>query len=268
MLEISHVSKSFGDMQAVRDVSLRLRPGRVTAVVGPNGAGKSTLLRMACGLLVPDSGSVTLDGRPIASYGSGLYRRLSAVLEDSSLAYMSLKGWDNLDYQGALYGFGRRETRERCAELLDMLDLRRHMDKHVDDWSRGTQQKLALVTALLPRPQVLLLDESTLGLDVVAKRDFLDAVHASLADGVAVMMTSHQSEVIEHVADDVVLIEHGQTLFSDTFDAFMKHYAVPGDDAESLEQVLLGIFDQESASDSDQTANQTSDQTVEGHDHD
>lgn len=244
MLEVSHVSKSFGNTQAVRDVSLSLHPGRVTAIVGPNGAGKSTLLRMACGLLVPDSGSVMLDGKPIASYGSGLYRCLSAVLEDSSLAYMSLKGWDNLDYQGALYGYSRRETRDRCAQLLDLLDLRRHMDKHVGDWSRGTQQKLALVTALLPQPQVLLLDESTLGLDVVAKRDFLNVVRASLNDGVAVMMTSHQSEVIEHVADDVVLIERGQTLFSDTFDVFMKRYAVPGDDTESLEQVLLGIFDQ------------------------
>lgn len=134
MLRLGHVVKSFGGVQAVRDVSLELAPGRVLAVVGPNGAGKSTLLRMACGLITPDAGTVTFDGEPIADMGSRLYRYLSAVLEDSSLAYMSLRGWANLEYQGALYGLTRRETRERSEAMLDRLDLRRHMDKHVGDW--------------------------------------------------------------------------------------------------------------------------------------
>ncbi|KAB8292005.1 daunorubicin ABC transporter ATP-binding protein [Bifidobacterium avesanii] len=241
MLALSHVSKSFGGVPAVKDVSLALRPGRVTAVIGPNGAGKSTLLRMACGLLQPDAGAVTFDGAPIDRYGSALYRHLSAVLEDSSLAYMSLRGWENLDYQGALYGFGRSETRRRCARLLDLLDLRRHMNKPVGDWSRGTQQKLALVIALMSEPEVLLLDESTLGLDVVAKHDFLDVVRESLGRGVAVMMTSHQSEVMEQFADDVLLIEHGRVLFSGEFPSFMDAYGNAGGDA-SLEQVLLRIF--------------------------
>ena len=147
MLELHNISKSFNGVSAVRDVSLALHPGRVTAIIGPNGAGKSTLLRIACGLLTPDSGSVLLDGRPIDEYGSKLYRSISVVLEDSSLAYMDLGGWVNLEYQGALYGLSRKQVRERTARLLDVLDLRRHMDKNVGDWSRGTQQKLALVAA-------------------------------------------------------------------------------------------------------------------------
>lgn len=243
MLRLEHVTKSFAGARAVSDVSLELTPGRVLALVGPNGAGKSTTLRMACGLVTPDRGSVSFDGVPIGSMGGRLYRHLSAVLEDSSLAYMSLRGWANLEYQGALYGLTRRRTRERSAAMLDRLDLRRHMDKRVGDWSRGTQQKLALVTALLPGPQVLLLDESTLGLDVVAKRDFLAEVRRLADRGMAVLMTSHQSEVIEGFADDIALLEHGTVRWAGDYATFMDRFA--GGDATpgALERALLRLFD-------------------------
>ena len=242
MLEIRRVSKTFDSVKAVSDVTLHVPAGRITAVIGPNGAGKSTLLHMACGLLEPDSGHVLLDGRPIATYRSALYRRVSAVLEDSSLAYMSLKGWDNLYYQGALYGFTRRQTRQRCAGMLDLLDLGRHMSKHVGDWSRGTQQKLALVTSLLPEPEVLVLDEATLGLDVVSKRDFLRVVRSLADHGTAVVIASHQSEAIEHTADDMLLIEHGRALWSGPFDEFIREHAdgINND----LEHILLSLFDE------------------------
>lgn len=249
VLCLDNVSKRFGSETAVNRVSLKLEAGRITAVVGPNGAGKSTLLRMACGLISPDSGSVLYDGIPIRKLGSRLYSRLSAVLEDSSLTYMSLRGWMNLEYQGALYGLNRRQTMERAAGMIDRLDLRRHMDKRVGNWSRGTQQKLALVTALLPRPDVLLLDESTLGLDVVSKRDFLTEVRRLADDGMAVLLTSHQSDVIENFADDVLLLEHGTSTWSGSYGEFMRQFAGGDSSPGVFERVLLGLFDEHEGSD-------------------
>ena len=243
VLCLEDVSKRFSSQTAVDGVSLRLEPGRITAVVGPNGAGKSTLLRMACGLISPDSGSVLYDGVPIGKLGSRLYLHLSAVLEDSSLAYMSLRGWMNLEYQGALYGLSRRQTLDRASDMLDRLNLRQHMDKRVGDWSRGTQQKLALVTALLSEPRILLLDESTLGLDVVSKRDFLAEVRRLADDGVAVLLTSHQSDVIENFADDVLLLEHGSSVWSGSYREFMRRFANGDSTPGVFERVLLGLFD-------------------------
>ena len=241
---LDNVVKRFGPETAVDGVSLKLEPGKITAVVGPNGAGKSTLLRMACGLISPDSGSVLYDGIPVRKLGSRLYRRLSAVLEDSSLAYMSLRGWMNLEYQGTLYGLSRRQTMERASGMIDRLDLRRHMDKRVGDWSRGTQQKLALVTALLPEPRVLLLDESTLGLDVVSKRDFLSEVRRLADDGMAVLLTSHQSDVIGGYADDILLLRRGSAVWGGSYREFMRRYANGNSAPGTFEQVLLDLFDE------------------------
>ena len=239
LLDVRHITKSFGSFKASNDISFRLRTGRILAIIGPNGAGKSTLLRQICGLIASDAGSILFNGRLLTDWGPKLYLHLSAVLEDSSLAYTFLRGWDNLYYQGALYGFNREQTRERASELLDTLDLRRHMDKRIGDWSRGTQQKLALVVGLLIRPQLMLLDEPTLGLDVVSKRDFMAVVRRCASEGMSVIITSHQSEVIDGMADDMLLLESGALRWKGETDAFTREFRQPG---ESLEDTLLRMF--------------------------
>ena len=241
VLDVRHITKTFGETAVSDDVSFAVDRGRILAIVGPNGAGKSTLLRQVCGLITPDSGRILFEGRPLESFGPDLYRHLSAVLEDSSLAYTFLKGWDNLYYQGALYGLNRRQTEERAALLLDALDLRRHMGKRVGDWSRGTQQKLALVVGLLARPQLMLLDEPTLGLDVVSKRDFMAVVRQCADEGMSVIITSHQSEVIDGMADDMLLLESGRVRWKGGSADFMREFQRPG---EALEDTLLRLFRQ------------------------
>ncbi|KAB7790232.1 ABC transporter ATP-binding protein [Bifidobacterium leontopitheci] len=250
-LSISSVSKSYGDVHALMSVSLTVPAGRIVGVLGPNGAGKSTLLHTACGLLEPDAGDVLFQGAPIRTLGPKLYNHLSCVLEDSALTYMFLPGWENLYYQGALYGLSRRRTRERCLPMIRLLGLERHMGKRVGDWSRGTQQKLALVTAMIPRPQVLILDEPTLGLDVVSKRDFMRTVRQLADEGTAVLLASHQSEVIEQLADDVLLIEHGHALWSGPYDRFIADHS-QGGGPEPLETILLRIFDADTGDDDDE----------------
>ena len=168
---------------------------------------------------------------------------------------MFLSGWDTLYYQGALYGFSHKEVKGRSASLMDSLKLTEHMDKPVGDWSRGTQQKLALVTAMIPQPEVLILDEPTLGLDVVAKRDFLSAVKQLAQYNVGIIIASHQSEVIEDLADDIVLISQGTVKWSGSYQEFIRTHSPSGVYGSSggaggrtLEQILLDIFDNDGKS--------------------
>lgn len=149
ILSAQDISKDFKGKTAVSRLSLEIVPGRIMGLLGPNGAGKSTTLRMMCGLIQPNSGQITFRGKSVEKWKNNLYSHLSCVLEDSSLAYMFLTGWNNLAYQGALYGLSRKETLSRSRNLMDALELTEHMNKPVGDWSRGTQQKLALVTAML-----------------------------------------------------------------------------------------------------------------------
>jgi ABC-2 type transport system ATP-binding protein len=209
------LSKRFGDHVAVSNVSLTVTTGSVLCVLGKNGAGKSTLIRMCVGLLRPDEGRVSLDGRDIAGYGSRLYSRMSAVLEDSSNFYMYLSGRENLYYQGALYGLGRREVDNRTGTYVEVLDLARHMGKRVGDYSRGMQQKLAVVVGLLPGPDILFLDEPTLGLDVTAKAEVVGFIKELVSRGrTGVVLTSHQSDVVAGLADSVLLIDEGSVKFA------------------------------------------------------
>ncbi|BAR05831.1 ABC transporter, ATP-binding protein [Parascardovia denticolens DSM 10105 = JCM 12538] len=249
ILVAQDVSKEFKGKSAVSHVTIGVRSGRIMGLLGPNGAGKSTTLRMMCGLIQPTSGSVDFKGEPLEKWKSSLYTHLSCVLEDSSLTYMFLTGWNNLAYQGALYGFSRKEAFARSQSLMDALALAEHMDKPVGDWSRGTQQKLALVTAMLPRPQVLILDEPTLGLDVVAKRDFLNAIKELARRGMGIIISSHQSEVIEEVADDITLISHGhiqwQGVYQDFIDAHSQQMGAAEGVSYDLEKILLALFDEQ-----------------------
>ncbi len=246
ILLTDQVSRDFHGKPAVSDLSIAVRPDRIMGLLGPNGAGKSTTLRMMCGLLQPTSGQILFHDRPLDSWRNSLYEHLSCVLEDSSLAYMFLTGWDNLAYQGGLYGYGRKETFERCRELMDSLKLTEHMDKPVGDWSRGTQQKLALVTGMIPRPEALILDEPTLGLDVVSKRDFLQAITALSRQGTGIIIATHQSEVVDAVADDITLIHHGRTQWAGTYPDFIRVHSrrlTGRDDASmDLEHILLELF--------------------------
>ena len=243
MLSVEHITKRFGDTLASDDISFTVPHGTVVGVLGPNGVGKSTLLHQISGTLMQDSGVITLDGRDIRDYGSALYRRMACVFEDSSLAYMTLTGWENLRYQGALYGLGKRETFAKAEPMLDTLGLRQHMDKVIGDWSRGTMQKLALTVATLIDPEILILDEPTLGLDVVSKRDFLEVVRGMCEGGMSVILASHQSEVIEALAGNVLLLSAGRVRWQGSYDELLASHSPDPDHPRSLETILLEEFD-------------------------
>jgi ABC-2 type transport system ATP-binding protein len=198
-----------GPVEAVRGVSLRVDAGEVLAFLGPNGAGKTTTVKMICGLVLPDGGEIRILGEdPLR--GPRALRHVGAVLEGNRNLYWHFTPMENLEYYGMIRGLPRREARRRGAELLDQLGLGDKAREKTQSLSRGMQQKLALAVAFLHRPPLLLLDEPTLGLDVESAIAMRRTVRELARAGQAVLLTTHQLDVAEEVADRVAIIRRGE----------------------------------------------------------
>lgn len=225
ILTARDVRKRFGIEQALDDVTIGLAPGRVTCLIGKNGAGKTTLIKILLGMLLPDTGEVAFQGKPLAEWGAKYYHHASAVLEGGDNTYGFLTGRANLDYLGALSGLTTAQIRSRSAPYIEMLGLGEHLDKKAGEYSLGMRQKLAVIASVMTRPDVLLLDEPTLGLDVEAKEQVVGFVR-NLADeqNTAILVTSHQSDVVARLADDVVVLDAGQVLFDGSAQDFRRQY--------------------------------------------
>ena len=203
-IEVSHLTKQYGRVTAVRDLTFTVEPGVVTGFLGPNGAGKTTTLRMLSGLVAPTSGTATIGGRP--------YRRLArpsstvGAVFDASAFHPGHTARDHLRVYAAMGGY----PDSRVTDLLDLLGLAEAADRHTRGFSTGMRQRLNLATALLGDPRVLLLDEPSNGLDpegMAWLRGFL----RQLADeGRTVLISSHVLSEIQQVVDDVVVIRRGE----------------------------------------------------------
>jgi ABC-2 type transport system ATP-binding protein len=206
MLELEHVSKSFGEVRALDDVSFTVGRGRLTGFVGGNGAGKTTTMRIVLGVLAADAGRVTLDGRQL---DAAARTRFGYMPEERGL-YPKMKVAEQLVYLARLHGVEREVAEARTAALLERLELAARADDRLETLSLGNQQRAQVAAALVHGPDVLMLDEPFSGLDPMA----VDTVQAVLADeaarGVPVLFSSHQLDVVERLCDDVVVIAGGQ----------------------------------------------------------
>ncbi|MEU4328544.1 ABC transporter ATP-binding protein [Nonomuraea dietziae] len=213
MIEIEALTKVYGSAQvrAVDEVSLHIPAGSVFGFLGPNGAGKTTTIKMLAGLLTPTSGQVRLGGFDVARQRSAAMAQFGAVLEGSRNVYWSLSAWQNLMYFGRLKGLRKAQVSERAEALLSGLGLWERRDDKVGGFSRGMQQKVAIATALIADPPIVLLDEPTLGLDVEATRVVKDWI-AELARelGTTILLTSHQLDVVQELCDRVAVIRRGR----------------------------------------------------------
>jgi ABC-2 type transport system ATP-binding protein len=193
---------------AVQNVSLQLAAGEVLAFLGPNGAGKTTTIKMIAGLVWPDRGSVRILDRDPHSNSQAL-EWLGAVLEGSRNLYWRLTPEENLEYFGVLRGLTRREARLQGRQLLERFELTHKRKSVIQELSRGMQQKVAIAAALVHNPQLLLLDEPTLGLDVEATETVKRLVREIAAEGRAILLTTHQLNVAEELSDRVAIINQG-----------------------------------------------------------
>ena len=222
LAELKHVSKtyeSYGKKPAVNDISFSLSSGEILALLGPNGAGKTTTIKMLLGLVMPGSGQATVHGYDTAVpwQRQRAMPHLGAVLEGARNIYWRLSPTANLRYFGTLRGVPKQELAQRIDFWLRRLDLQDVAHKEVRFFSRGMQQKVAIAAALLHEPDILLLDEPTLGLDVQAARLMEDVIVELAMQGKAILLTTHTMPLAERLASRILILNGGQTIaYGDT----------------------------------------------------
>lgn len=208
VVRVDNVTRSFGDLQAVAGVSLRIAPGETYGLLGPNGAGKTTTISMIAGLLAPDSGSVQLCGEPMGPRHVAIRSRLGLVPQDLAL-YPDLKGRENLRYFGALQNLRGSELRSRVEEVLETVGLADRAKDPVKEYSGGMKRRLNIAAGLLHRPALLILDEPTVGVDPQSRNAILESVEALSGEGMAVLYTTHYMEEAERLCDRIGIIDSG-----------------------------------------------------------
>jgi sodium transport system ATP-binding protein len=210
MIEVTNLTKSFGPVKAVQDVSFRAPDGLITGLLGPNGAGKSTTMRLIAGALEPDEGSTTIDGFDTRQRLEA-QRRLG-VLTDAHGLYQRLTSRENIRYFGRLHGLGGKELEQRIDELVALLDMADIANRQTEGFSTGEQGKVAIARALVHRPQNVMLDEPTAGLDVMSQRAMRGVIRQLREDGRCILFTSHVMQEVAMLCDNIVVIAGGRVV--------------------------------------------------------
>jgi ABC-2 type transport system ATP-binding protein len=211
LLRVEGLVKSYGARRAVDGVSFQVKAGQTVGLLGPNGAGKSTTVAMLCGLLRPDAGGVLLDGQAVTTGASAAKRRIGLVPQELALVD-DLAARENLRLFGALYGLKGKALDARIDHVLGLVNLRDRARDKPATFSGGMKRRLNIAAALLHDPDLLILDEPTVGVDPQSRNAIFDTLEALQAQGRALIYTSHYMEEVERLADHIVIIDHGRVL--------------------------------------------------------
>lgn len=196
VIKAERLTKKFGDLVAVQDVSLEISRGDIFGFLGPNGSGKSTVIRMLCGLLQPTAGKAELDGLDVVRETEEVKKRIGYMSQRFSL-YEDLTVQENLDFYGAIYGLSRLQRAERRRTVVALVGLEERQGQMVGTLSGGFKQRLALSCSLLHEPKILFLDEPTAGIDPVARRDIWDLLFRLAGEGTTLFVTTHYMDEAE-----------------------------------------------------------------------
>jgi ABC-2 type transport system ATP-binding protein len=196
IIETEHLSRTFGSLVAVRDVSMRVERGEIFGVLGPNGAGKSTTIRMLCGILDPTGGNGTVVGLDIRRDAERIKERIGYMTQRFSL-YEDLSVLENLLFYAGIYGVARKVRRARVDAVLERTGLGARKDQLAGTLSGGWKQRVALASATIHNPPLLFLDEPTAGVDPVSRREFWDQIHRLSSEGTTVLLTTHYMDEAE-----------------------------------------------------------------------
>jgi sodium transport system ATP-binding protein len=237
MIEAHNLSKRFGAIQAVRDLSFVARDGEITGILGANGAGKSTCLRMLYGVLTPDQGRACIDGIDVRGETSKARAHLG-VLPHAAGLYGNLTARENIHYFGSLQGMAGDRLRSRTAELASVLGMESFIDRRAKGFSQGQRIKVALARALVHDPGTVVLDEPTNGLDVMAIRSLRDLLLALKAQGRCVLFSSHVMQEVAALCDRVVIIGHGRVLADASLQSIRDRSG-----GDSLEEAFLQVLE-------------------------
>lgn len=214
-LEIHSLRKSYGTHLAVAELSFSVEQGEVFGLLGPNGAGKSTTMMMLAGHLLPDAGTIRLGGETYNPRNPQHRRKLGVVPQDLAI-YPDLTAAENLQFFGGIYGLQRAELQARVADVLSRVGLTHNADEQVQTFSGGMKRRLNFGVALLHEPQLLILDEPTVGVDPQSRSHMLETVREVSRAGVSIIYASHYMEEVQSLCQRVAIIDHGTLLACDT----------------------------------------------------
>ncbi len=235
MLKIEHLTKTYGEKKAVDDLSLHILPGEIYGFIGHNGAGKTTTLRSVAGILQFDSGEITIDGVALKNDPLTCKRRLAYIPDNPDL-YEYMTGIQYLNFIADIFAVPADLRRERIAKYADLFELTADLAQPVSAYSHGMKQKLAIISAWLHAPRLILMDEPFVGLDPKAAHILKGMMRELCDDGGAIFFSTHVLEVAEKLCDKVAIIKAGKLIRSGTMED------VRGDD--SLEEVFLELEDE------------------------
>ena len=239
------LTRRFGELTAVDDVTFSVAPGQFFGFLGPNGAGKSTTIKMLTGLLEPSAGSIEILGQPFTAASLDLKRQIGVVPEGMALLGR-LTAPEYLRFVGRMYGLSRETTNQRTDELLDFMQLANESRKLVTDFSHGMQKKLALAAAVIHGPKVLFLDEPFEGVDAVAAGMLKAMLQGMISRGATIFLTTHVLEIVERLCSHVAIISQGRLVANGSIEDLRAGVAstLPGTEAGqrlTLEEIFLSI---------------------------
>lgn len=217
MIEIKNLSKQFEGFQAVDGLSLRIETGEFFALLGPNGAGKTTTISMISTLLLPSDGEIYIDGERLTRQRKDIKRKVSVVTQEYSMR-QDMNMDEIMEYQGRLYFMRRKEIREKTEQLLAFAGLTSHRKKTIRKLSGGMKRKLMVCRALLTKPEILLLDEPTAGMDAISRRQMWNLLRQLNEKGLTILLTTHYIEEAQALCDRVALMDGGKLEDLDTPD--------------------------------------------------
>ena len=240
MIEIENLTKRFGDLCAVNELNLTVKKGEFFAVLGPNAAGKTTTIKMIVGLMKPNSGSVRICGLDIQNAPLEARKHL-AYVPDFPFLYEKLTAWEFIRFTGQLFRMPEPEIESKARELIPTFNLEPYLKKTIDTLSHGTRQRIAIVSALLHAPDVIILDEPMVGLDPHHARVVKDVLKERTRRGMTVFLSTHQLSVAEEMADRIAIMNHGKIIALGTAEELRNHSGSGG----QLEKTFLSLTAEE-----------------------
>ena len=239
MIKVSNLHKSFGEVKAVNGISFEVQDGEITGLLGPNGAGKTTTLRMLYSLLPPDEGEIRIDGLDPGSDAMAIKRTLG-VVPDSRGLYTRMSARENIAYYGQLHNLTRSEIKTRIDELIETLDMDDFIDRRTEGFSQGQRVKVAIARAMIHKPQTVLLDEPSNGLDVMSTRALRRYILDLKRAGQSVILSTHIMQEVAALCDRIIIIANGQIAADGTAEELLQKSG-----CDSLEDAFVSLIGSE-----------------------
>lgn len=208
MLKISNLKKSYGDIHAVKGVNIEVNKGEIVGLLGPNGAGKSTTISMISTLIKPDAGLIEFKDKNILNDPKPIQKVLGVVPQEIAL-YPTLTGYENLKFWGSAYGLKGSELKKRIEEVSEIIGIKDRLKDKVEKYSGGMKRRINIGAALLHEPELLIMDEPTVGIDPQSRNHILETIKTLNKEGMSIIYTSHYMEEVEFLCDRIYIMDEG-----------------------------------------------------------